>query len=230
MEELLYDKTINCPVCKRDFTSKKVRIRKLKIQEKQDDLNVVYKEINPLYYQVFVCPHCGYSGTESSFEEITPNQKHDFDDQIRYKWKSRDYGGIRTYEEAEACFKMAILVAQVTKRPQSYLGNLCIKLAWLYRGYNSVKEEEFLKHALHHFEASYQNEHLEGTSVDEMTVAYLVGELNRYFGRFKEAIIWYSKVLDHPMIKHNRQLQLKTREQWRVAKEQYDGEKRITEA
>lgn len=222
MEQLLYDKTITCPVCRREFTSKKVRTRRLKIQEKQDDLNVIYRDINPLYYQIFVCPHCGYSGSEGAFGEITVNQKRLFDEQIRYKWKPREYGGVRTPEEAEECFKMALLVAQVIKRPQSYLGNLCLKLAWFYRDINSPKEADFLKHALRHFEESYQNEHLEGTSVDEITVAYLVGELNRRFGKYKDAIVWYSKVLEHPMIKHNRQLQLKTREQWRVAKEQFD--------
>ena len=230
METILYDKSTSCPICERSFTSKKVRSRKLKIQEKHDDLNLVYQDLEPLYYQIFVCPHCGYSGTEGAFEDITLLQKRSFDEHIRYKWKSREYGGTRTPEEAEACFKLAILVAQVTKKSKSYLGGLCLRLGWLYRGMKNPKEDEFLRHALAHFQDAYQTERLDQAFIDEITMAYLIGELNRRFGNYRESIIWFSKVLDNPMIKQNRALQLKTREQWRVAKEQYDETKKQLEA
>lgn len=230
METILYDKSISCPICERSFTSKKVRSRKLKIQEKHDDLHLVYKEIDPLYYQIFVCPHCGYSGSEGVFEDISVLQKRLFDEHIRYKWKSREYGETRTAEEAEACFKLAILVAQVTKKKKSYLGSLCLRLGWLYRGMKSSKEEEFLQYALTYLQDAYQSERLDEASIDELTMAYLIGELNRRFGNFKESILWFAKVLDNPLIKNNRALQLKTREQWRVAKEQYDEARKHREA
>lgn len=225
MDTLLYDKTVNCPVCRRDFTSKKVRSRKLIIAEKHDDLNIVYKDINPLYYHVLVCPECGYTGAEVEFEDISPIHKKIFDDQIRYKWKQRDYGNPRTVDEAIETYKLALLMAQLFKKPKNYIGNICLKLAWIYREIKSDKEEEFLKYALVNLQEAYQKERLETASINEITTAYIVAELNRRFGNYKEAIVWYAKVLDNPEIKNHRQLQLKTREQWRVAKEQYDEEK-----
>ncbi len=225
METLLYDKTENCPVCRRDFSSKKVRSRKLVIVEKQDDLNIVYKDVNPLYYQILVCPECGYTGIESEFEDISPIHKKLFDDTVRYKWKQRSYGNVRTVDEAIECYKLALLMAQLFKKPKSYVGNICLKLAWIYRELQSEKEEEYLKYALNNLQDAYQGERLDSASVSEMTTAYIVAELNRRFGNYRESIVWYAKVLDNPEIKNNRQLQLKTREQWRLAKEQHDQQK-----
>lgn len=222
MEELLFDKSILCPVCNRDFTSKKVRSRHLRVLRRDDDLNIVYHDVEPLFYQIFICPHCGFSGFESDFKELTPIQKRVFDDKIRYKWKSRDFGGVRTPEQAETSYKMALLVSETLNRSRLYMGHLCIKIAWFYRSQGNPKEETYLKHALEYFESAYQKERIEDSNIDEITIAYLVAELHRRFGNFKEAIVWYAKVLDNPEIKNNRQLQIKTREQWRKTKEAYD--------
>ncbi len=231
MESLLYDKTVSCPVCKNSFTTKKVRSRGLQIAERQDDLNTIYKGINPNYYTVWICPECGYSSTENEFDSFNPLHRRVFEENVRNRWNKRSYCGIRGIKEAEETLKLAILNGQLLKRSKSYLGTLCLKLAWLYREANNTnKEREFLQHALTHLTQSYQNERLEGSSIDEITAAYLVGELNRSMGNFREAINWYNKTLEHPNIKSRRQLQIKTREQWRLAKEQYDNEKENSNA
>lgn len=195
------------------------------IAEKHDDLNIVYKEVNPLHYQIFVCPECGYTGTEGEFEDISPVHKKIFDDQVRYKWKERNYGEKRKIEEVIETYKLALLTAQLFRKPKSYIGNICLKLAWVYREIGDHKEEEFLRYALTNLQDAYQQEKLDHASINEITTAYIVAELNRRFENYKEAIVWYTKVLDNPEIKNHRQLQLKTREQWRLAKEEYDQHK-----
>lgn len=231
MESQLYDKTVSCPICKNNYTTKKVRSRGLQIVEKQDDLNVIYKGVNPNCYTIWVCPECGYSGTEHEYDNVNTIQKKIFEDNIRSKWNKRSYCGTRTLREAEESYKLAILIAQLIKKPKGYLGTLCLKLAWIYReDKNDKKEKEFLVHALNNLTESYQQERLEKSTIDEITTAYIVGELNRRLGNFRESIQWYSKTLDHPDIKNKRQLQLKTREQWRLAKEQYNYEKENSNA
>jgi uncharacterized protein (DUF2225 family) len=229
MASQLYDKTVCCPVCSTVFSTKKVRSRGLQIVERQDDLNVIYKDVNPNLYYVWVCPECGFSGSEGEYENFNPICKKIFEEKIRSKWNKRSYCGIRSHKEAEESYKLAILIAQLCKKQKSYIGILCLKLAWIYREEkNDKKEIEFLNHALSNLTQAYQEERLENSHIDEVTAAYLVGELNRRLGNFKEAIHWYSKTLEHPEIKRKRQLQLKTRDQWRLAKEQYDNEKTST--
>ncbi|SNS76526.1 hypothetical protein SAMN05446037_102026 [Anaerovirgula multivorans] len=225
MEHLFYDKRVDCPCCKNSFKTKKVRRRGLKVLERHTDFCVAYKDINPIYYHVWICPNCGFSASESEYRDLTKDQRLFFQGNISRKWNQRDYGGIRTFEEAEESYKLALMVAQLFKKPKGYIGGICLKLGWLYREQKNDKEFEFLKHALHSFEAAYQKEPLPIAGLDEISLAYLVGELHRRFDHIQDAIKWYAKALDHPDIKKKRQIQLLAREQWRLAREQYRLEK-----
>ncbi|AKL94458.1 hypothetical protein CACET_c09510 [Clostridium aceticum] len=219
MEHLLYDKNISCPCCRRPFTTKKVRTRALKVLERHTDFYVQYKDINPIYYYIWVCPHCGFSGGESEFIELNREQRTILQDSIVKKWNYRNYGGVRSIEEVEGSYKLALLVAQLLKKPKGYIGTLCLRLAWVYRECNDGKEIQFLQYALKSLEEAYQQEVLPVGGLDEISAVYLVGELHRKLGNPQEAIKWYSKALDHPDIKTKRQVQLMAREQWRLAKE-----------
>lgn len=225
MEEFLYDKECKCPVCKNVFTIKKVRSRSLRIEERQDDFNIIYKDINPLYYYIWVCSKCGYSATEKEYENISKDQANILMNSIGSKWNERPFSGVRSFHEAEESFKIALLVAKLLNKPKAYIGGICLRLAWLYREAKSPREEEFIKHALSSFQDSYQTERLDQQGLDEVSLAYLNGELNRRLGNYKDAIKWYSITLDHPEIKMKRHIQIKAREQWRYAKEQYNDHK-----
>ena len=108
-------------------------------------------------------------------------------------------------------------------RNQRILG--IVRLAWLYREIKSPKEKEFLGHALRHFEDAYQTERVDEVGLSEISLAYLNGELNRRLGHYRDAIRWYGTALDHPDIKRKRHIQLKAREQWSIAREQYTSNK-----
>lgn len=225
MDALLYDKNVCCPVCNCQFTTKKVRSRGLKVLEKHDDYNIVYKDINPTYYNVWICPECGYSATESEYIELSKPQKNIIWENVRTRWLKRDFGGVRNVTEAIESYKLALVTAQLLNKSKAYRGNLCLRLAWIYREQKSPNEIEYLKHAHKYFIESYSQEKLPTGGLDEVTMAYLIAELNRGLGSYMEAIKWYSKALDNPEIKKKRQLQLKAREQWRLAKEEYDAER-----
>lgn len=225
LEHLLYDKECTCPVCRNKFTTKKVRSRALRIEKREDDFNVIYKDINPIYYYIFVCNKCGYSATEKEFENITRDQADVLRKTIGSKWSERSFSKVRTFYEAEESYKMALLIGQVLKKPKSYMGGICLRLAWLYRERENPREQEFINHALDLFQAAYETEHLDMVGLDEVSLAYLNGELNRRLGKYRDAIRWYGIALEHPDIKRKRHIQIKAREQWSLARDQYNREK-----
>lgn len=226
MENLLYDKDCTCSVCKHKFTTKKVRTRPLRIEKREEDFNIIYKNINPNYYYVWVCPICGYGATEKEFYNIRKEEIVKIRKTVSPKWKERDFGGIRTFQEGEESLKIALLIGQIIKKPKAYIGGICLRLAWLYREIEStIKEREFLNHALKSFESSYQTERIDEFGLDEVSLTYLNGELNRRLGNYKEAIKWYSITLEHPDIKRKRHIQVKAREQWQIAREQHNENK-----
>lgn len=227
MENLLYDKDCTCSVCTYEFTTKKVRTRPLRIEKREDDFNVIYKNINPNYYYIWVCPICGYAATEREFDNIREDQIKTVKKVVSSKWKERDFGGVRTFQEAEDSFKMALLIAQILEKSRAYTGGVCLRLAWLYREIGDSREQEFLAHALRHFEKAYQTERIDEAGLDEVTLAYLNGELNRRLGHYRSAIKWYGTALEHPDIKRKRQIQIRAREQWGIAREQYAVDKEV---
>ncbi len=222
MKELLYEKKVDCPSCKNSFITQKVRSLRLRVIERESDLNVLYRDINPNYYQVWICPNCGFSATESEFRDLTREQRDLIHQKISRRWNQRDFGGVRDFKDAEESYKLALLVAQLLDKPKGYIGSICLRLAWIYRGQDMEEEEkEYLKYALNNFERAYQQEPLPIAGLDEVSLSYLVGELHRKLDKPKEAIVWYAKALDNPGIKRKRQLQLMAREQWARAREQY---------
>ncbi|WP_375540518.1 DUF2225 domain-containing protein [Peribacillus simplex] len=54
---------MECLSCKQKSTTKKVRARFVKAAKYDTDFCSVYANtaVNALYYNIFVCPHCGFS-------------------------------------------------------------------------------------------------------------------------------------------------------------------------
>lgn len=203
MDNYLFDKEVTCHVCNMTFTTKKPRIRKIPVEKKDADFHIWYKEVNPVFYNVWVCPNCGFSVTESEHKPLNMEKKSLVLKHVSVKWNKRDYGRERNWDQAVETHKLAIFMGQLLKKPSGYLGGLSLRLAWLYREVNSPHEETYLQHALAYLEKAYAEEEFPIAGLDEVSLSYLIGELKRSTGEPKEAIFWYNRALEHPNIKNN---------------------------
>lgn len=222
MDKYLFDKEVTCHVCNMTFTTKKPRIRKIPVEKKDADFHIWYKEVNPVFYNVWVCPNCGFSVTESEHKPLNIESKSLVLKHVSFKWNKRDYGSERNWDQAVETHKLAIFMGQLLKKPNGYLGGLSLRLAWLYREMNSPHEETYLQHALSYLEKAYAEEEFPIAGLDEVSLSYLIGELKRSTGEPKEAIFWYNRALEHPNIKNKRLIQLKARDQWQLARDDYN--------
>jgi len=222
MTEKLYNKTIECPVCQNSFNTKKVRTSSIRMLKRDSDFCPYYTSENPLFYSVYVCNNCGYGALEGSFNSIVDSGKQSIRDFVTPKWHKRDFGGKRSVKDAIDAYKIALLCHQITKSPKSIIGNICLRLAWFYRYLEDSREMEFINHAIKSFESAYIGERIDKDQhFDEIVVLYIIGELNRRAGNYKEAISWFNKTLEHKNIKKKRHIELKAREQWALTREQY---------
>ena len=224
----LFDKEVDCPICKNHFITKKTRSRRLKVLKRHEDFYVEYDTISPIHYHVWVCPKCGYSATESEFYNIKKHEIPVIKEAISSKWTKKNYGGQRSLGEVESTYKLALAVATILKKSKGYVGGLCLKLGWIYREMGSEKENLFLENALQAFTEAYETEAMPIETIEEVPMTYLIGELNRELGNYQEAIRWYGKVVDHSEIKYYRHIKIKAREQWRLAKEAYNRKRKTS--
>ena len=219
MEEL-YNKRIKCPLCNTEFTSSKVKSSRLRVVKRDSDFLVYYKGENPIKYSVFVCPKCGYAAQEANFNNLPQNKKDVVRKYITNRWHKKDYSGARSIQDAIICNKLALYCGQLIDLKKMDLGNICLRIAWLYRMLEDKQEQRFLQNAVDLFEEAFYNESLINSSMDEVTLGYLIGELHRRAGDYSTAISWFGKIVSSPSIKTNPRVEKLAREQWHLAKEE----------
>ncbi|NLU49390.1 MAG: DUF2225 domain-containing protein [Syntrophomonadaceae bacterium] len=203
-QDYLYDKTVVCPVCNSKITVKVVKASRLRIIHRDTDSMAVYKDINPLLYDVWLCNHCGYANLQTLFHKpLSKSQIQLIKTNITARWKPRDYPQ-SVYSEAIALerFKLAIYNATVRHAASSEIAMLCLKTAWIYRMMkDETNEVKYLTWACQEFEKAYETEDTPAFGMDATTQMYLMGELCRRTGNYARALRWLGEVITSPSAK-----------------------------
>jgi len=220
--EPLYQVKAKCIHCEYEFQTSRVRPSFKKATGTDTDFYVKYKDINPEYYVVRVCPFCGFSTTENFSDKLPPAKKSEFELRVRVNWTFRDYGGQRSWADALHAYKLALLCAQIKEEKDRVIAGLLHHIAWLFREKgDTAQERRFLEYALESYIKVYETE---GMDINNARLMYLIGELNRRLGNYHEAVKWFSrvindkKIMDSAMIRASREQWAQTREDMLAAK------------
>jgi len=215
----LYTVEKECPICQDTFMVTKVRSR-LTMVSQDSDFCTYYQEVNPNYYAVWVCPHCGYAGQEAYFNDLSVTAKDKLRKFLAGKQVNVNFSGERTAKQAIATYKLAIYYAEVVGLPASRLGGLYLKLAWIYREAGCEEEEQAaLSKARENYEQVFFKERFPVGNLTELTLEYLVGDLFRRTGQYDQALLYLGKVISNPHAKAERRILELARESWYQAKE-----------
>ncbi|MFD2613765.1 DUF2225 domain-containing protein [Paenibacillus gansuensis] len=226
--EPLFKIEIRCQMCSQVFQTSRVRPSFKRPFRSDEDFCGHYKEVNPDFYVVRVCPYCGYASTENFAGAVTDRQRDLFHAKVGVQWVPREYGGVRTAETALETYKLALLCAQIKGERGRVVAGLLHHIAWLYR-YEDHKEQEqrFLAFALEAYTKVYEEENGE---INNARLMYLMGELNRRTGHYYEAVKWFGrvindkKIMDSAMIRASREQWMATRTDMLAAKVQLPDE------
>lgn len=212
-EDIIFDKTYNCPVCDAEFKSKVVKTGRVKLDSLDTDLRPRYLQADPLKYDAVLCPNCGYAALTRFFKYVTDTQAELIKTNISAKFKSSpESGSIYTYDDAIARHKMALVNSIVKKSKVSERAYTCLKTAWVIRGKHEslpadtpnykkevqqlMKEEMgFINNAYEGFSEAFMKESFPMCGMDENTITLLVAELARKIGKIDESSRWVSKIL-----------------------------------
>lgn len=72
--DYIFDKTIKCDVCGKEFKTKQVRTGKARFIGTDDILKPLYEGIDTCKYDIIMCPHCGYAASLRLFGHHTENR------------------------------------------------------------------------------------------------------------------------------------------------------------
>ena len=212
-KDFIYEKSYTCPVCDKTFSSRVMKTGKAKLVSMDLDLRPRYVGIDATKYDVELCPHCKYAALTRYFTALTAGQIHLIKEQISNKVKlqphSEDY---YTYEEAIERYKIALVCAMVKKAKNSEKADICLKSAWLLRGYReelesrrqllpqqreelTQQETEYLENAFKGFVEAQKSERYPMCGMDEYTMDYLTAALAYEVGELDMSSQYVSRLL-----------------------------------
>ena len=215
-KDLILDKTVECPICEMKFTTKMMKSGKAKLLGTDLDLRTKYEGLDATKYDAVRCSHCGFSALSRYFVRLTPTQTKMIKENICSRVKITESGDeIYSYEEAIERYKLTLACAVVKQAKASEKGYICLKSAWLLRGYAEkleadgeltakkkaelqAEEMEYLKNAYEGFAAARASENFPVAGMDEMTVDYLLAVLAFEIGNIQVASSMISRVLTAP--------------------------------
>lgn len=192
----LFDKTVKCPVCNSNFKAPSVKAKTYRVDLKDSDFFIRYRISNPYFYEVLLCPVCGYASLRTDFDKIKKYQIKLIQDRVSSKWIPRNFTLPFNEKTAIERFKLALLNTILMEGPSSTKAIISLRIAWMYRLLNDVENEKiFLSQSLKAFNDTYTNEYLPVYGLDRFSIMYLIGELNRLLGDNKTALKCYSQCL-----------------------------------
>lgn len=215
-EEVLFDKTYECPVCYKQFKGKTLKSGKVKLVKTDMDLRPVYEGIEPLKYDVLVCPHCGYAVLTRFFQGLAPTQIKLVKEKICASYKGHiEEKETYTYEEALERYQLCLANTIVKMGKTSEKAYICLKAGWLLRSMAEnmdsslpdyaqkqkeakAQSDEYLKNALEGFMSAIQSENFPMCGMDELTVDYLIAVLATEYDKLDVASKLVSQIIVSP--------------------------------
>ncbi|MBP2240455.1 uncharacterized protein (DUF2225 family) [Cytobacillus eiseniae] len=195
----IYDKQCTCKICNNAFTTKKLRSKFIKVKSYDTDFCPIYssEELNPILYNVNVCPHCGFSSTDDCAPYFPPGAIDEIQEKVCAQWALHDYGEKRTIQDAIKTYKLAVYCCLLKKEKHIIVAGFYVRLAWLYRILENVEQEQrFMNLAMNDYLNSYMADDFKGTQMSEVKILYLIGELARRTHKRDQAVKYFSKVIE----------------------------------
>ncbi|MBM7867284.1 DUF2225 domain-containing protein [Heliobacterium gestii] len=208
-----------CPVCGHEFVATRIRSSFIRVKERMPDFRTIFEGINPLHYQVFVCPACQYAALENRFDQVGNDRLQLRRGLLDAFSAEPDFSGTRTAETALRSFELALRTAQIGGAPASLQAPLNLRAAWIAREmrWDDV-DRKYTEAALRLYEAAFGDDRNAKTSA--VTLMYLIGELHRQLGQQADAVRWLARAAMHPDVKKEPEIERLVRQQWSRAREE----------
>lgn len=230
MSTPLWKKKLVCPFCSQEFETLRMRQGSIRVKEKWSDFGSLYEGHSPYVYAVTVCQHCLVAARNEEFDKLNAGYEPklmEFSKRARAQASKPDlFGGeelsleqsVRRHELAIACHKLR------AHGEAGELAGLWLHIAWIHRTAGQPEPE---RKALEQALAAYQQFFEKGTKLPEKLgepgVVYLIGELYRRLGDYRQARSHFSRALSSRELGTYPNVEALLREQMLVAKDQMEA-------
>lgn len=213
---LLLDRRYTCPICDKQIRAKSVKSNSAKFVDTMVDLRPIHSNINVTKYDAVCCPNCGFAALTKNFTATTQIQRKLIKEQIQANYKSHEEVecDIYTTETAISRMKMALLCTVKKGGKESEIGNVCVKISWLYQSLaeevsdddpnaeekraNYIKEaDNAALNAYEHLSKARMSEDFPIAGMNETTLDYLLAYYAYKKGEYQTCMQYLSGVVSN---------------------------------
>ena len=123
-----------CPICGGHVTVLNLKRNLMTLKDQHWDGRIVYHECNPLWYNIWTCPHCQYSNFYSRFFQVSPFEKERICQILREQHLPvlTQHTGLNTpFDRLVVHYLQAVHINQVFGN-NFLVGTLWLDLYWLF--------------------------------------------------------------------------------------------------
>lgn len=241
MHNDLYISSVACPICEKNFSVVKAKTSAYKLDHTDEDFCMHYRELNPLFYEVWICEHCGFADFGHAFEKVLPLEKMKLrklllkkftDDPSKSPFELTDYhkrafaffdklkaDGERDHYNGIESFEILLTSMEARKSPDSEKAKALLRIGWIYRFLNEPTEARYLLMAADLFASAFEVESFESGKFDSPTCAYMAGELYRRVNDGPKATEWFRRAMTAAQKEDNKGILAKVRDQMHLVKD-----------
>lgn len=196
----LFDKAVRCPVCDKKINVKMIRSSKLRLKETEADFRQRFADFEPLWYGVWVCPHCYYANLYQEFQQLNNSAAQQILIQSRTiagKAAEKYNANPASIDKVFAAYYLALYWQQKAAPDPIKSGKLWLRLSWLYQDVGDeemylIASDQALKYYL---QAYYSDSSISYEQAQRLSL--LLGELHLRQGQVKEARQFFHKAILH---------------------------------
>jgi uncharacterized protein (DUF2225 family) len=198
-DNLLFDREITCPICEQTFKEKAVRSSKLRLDSVDPDSRQRFVGFEPLWYLVWVCPHCYYANFNSEFKQLPGLDKKGLREQgknlkSKVAWECNCPRGIN---DVFVAYYLMLQTLEVGKAEPGKKAKVWLRLAWLYDDVDDKPMMEYAsKQAFGLFKESYYNQNRDTSIEQDQRVSLVLGELGLKIGEDREAAEFFRRAIN----------------------------------
>ncbi len=194
-DQYLFEKDTQCPCCEKSFSVQMVRSSKLRVKSIEKDLRQVFEGMEPLWYMVWVCPHCYYANFNYEFKQISAETRkfvNNRGSQLKQDFKI-SFSKPRKLNEVLDSYNLLLQFYLGAQKPDpTKIAKVWLRLYWLFKDAEDMGMAlEAAGKALEYFKDSYYNGRRNTTPEQEQRLTLLLGELSLEVGAKEEAMTFF---------------------------------------
>lgn len=198
----MVSREVTCPLCASTYDFSTPRNGAFSLNRRDSDYCPHYSGTNPLFYMIWVCPNCHFAAYKEHFKEVEDKsmgvlREHLKNDSlglaVNFAQEERSlFAALRSFQIALTCYL-------VRKFPADTVAGVAMRAGWMCRYAGELKRElNYLEQARDLYKEAFDKGIRRDRNVDDLAVAYLIGELMLRTGQIPDAMRYFMLLIQSP--------------------------------